>query len=129
MRYIKLITIAVPAAILSGCAYVHTPPYTLIDEVPVVKIGASTTHSENHIVYIPANTPFPVEFTLKGSVLSQPASSKVTVSFKRDLYLYKSWASENGRIWINSHKLLDVEPSGGFDATGGRVEVKLDYAR
>jgi hypothetical protein len=51
------------------------------------------------------------------------------VSFKRDLYLYKSWASENGRIWVSAHRLLEVAPSGGFDETGGKVEVKFDYAK
>lgn len=129
MRYTQTIAAALMAANLCACAYVHTPPYTLIDEVPVVKIGASVRPSEAHIVFIPANTPFPIEFTATGSILNQPASSKVMVSFKRDLYLYKSWASENGRYWVNTRRLLKVERSGGFDATGGRVEEKLDYAR
>ena len=129
MRCTQMITAALMSANLCACAYVHTPPYTLIDEVPVVKIGTSVRTQEAHIVFIPANTPFPIVFTAKGSILMQPASSKVMVSFKRDLYLYKSWASENGRIWVNTRRLLRLDHSGGFDATGGKFEEKLDYAR
>lgn len=129
MRFSGIFAAASAILLLSGCAYVHTPPYTLIDEIPVVEVGTTDRHPEDHIVLIPANTPFPVEFSLTGNVLNRPASSKVMVSFKRDLYLYKSWASENGRIWVNAHRLLEVAPSGGFDETGGKVEVKLDYAK
>ena len=128
MHVTNTLTAALSIALLSGCAYVHTPPYTLIDRVPVVEVGASERHPGEHIVHIPANTPFPVVFSMQGDVLNRPASSQVMVSFKRDLYLYKSWASENGRIWINAHRLLDIAPSGGFDETGGKVEVKIDYA-
>lgn len=46
--------------------------------------------------------------------------------FKQDIYLYKYWASFDGKTWVNSHKLMNVEPSGGFDMSGGKIEVKLD---
>ena len=51
------------------------------------------------------------------------------VRFKQDLFLYKSWTSENGRIWVSTYRLLEVAPCGGFDETGGKVEVKFDYAK
>nr|WP_319393682.1 hypothetical protein [uncultured Desulfobacter sp.] len=46
--------------------------------------------------------------------------------FKQDMYLYKYWAGLDGKNWINSHQLMSVEPSGGFDKAGGKVEVKLN---
>jgi hypothetical protein len=61
-------------------------------------------------------------------VFTENASSKVMVSFKQEMYLYKYWASLDGKTWINSHKLLNVQPSGGFNTSGGKVEVKLDHA-
>ncbi len=80
-------------------------------------------------MFVPANTDFPVAFSLKGTVLNDDKSSKVMVSFRKDMYLYKYWASLDGKTWINSHKLMTVEPSGGFDKSGGKVEVKLDFSK
>jgi hypothetical protein len=117
-----------PFLILAGCAAMNAPSSSLIDNKPVVRIGETGAVPDDHIVFIPANTEFPIEFSVKGSVFNKDASSKVMVSFKRDMYLYKYWASLDGKTWTNSHKLLDVEPSGGFDKSGGKVEVKLNYA-
>jgi hypothetical protein len=106
----------------------NTPSATLIDTKPVITIGEDSKVSEDHIVFIPANKKFPFEFSVKGSVFTENASSKVMVSFKQDMYLYKCWASFDGITWMNSHKLLNVQPTGGFNASGGKVEVKLDRA-
>jgi hypothetical protein len=113
-------------AILIGCASMNTPKTSLIDTVPVVKIGEAGDAPEEHIVFIPANTEFPVQFSLKGTIFNSDLSSIIMASFKRDLYLYKYWSSLDGKSWVNSHKLFDVKPSGGFDKSGGKVEVKLD---
>jgi hypothetical protein len=110
---------------LLGCASMYSPSSSLIDEKPVVKIGSASSPSADQIVFIPANVEFPIRFSVKGAVFNEPVTSAVMVSFKEDLYLYKYWASRDGKTWVNSHELLKVEPSGGFDASGGKVEVKL----
>lgn len=107
----------------------NTPKASLIDTVPVVKIGEVGGTPEDHIVFIPANTEFPVHFSLKGTIFNNDVSSTIMSSLRQDLYLYKYWASLDGKKWVNSHKLLDVKPSGGFDKSGGKVEVKLDIVR
>ena len=107
----------------------NTPSSSSIETIPVVKIGVTGDTSKDHIVYIPANTYFPVVFSIKGNVFSENGTSKVMVSFKKDMYLYKYWASLDGKTWINSHKLMKVEPSGGFDASGGKVEVDLNLVQ
>jgi hypothetical protein len=106
----------------------NAPSASLIDTKPVITISEDGKAPEDHIVFIPANRKFPIEFSVKGNVFTENVSSKVMVSFKQDMYLYKYWASLDGKTWINSHKLLNVEPSGGFNASGGKVEVKLDHA-
>ena len=114
--------------LLFGCASMNTPSPSLIETMPVVTVGeAHSTHKE-HIVFIPANTKFPVEFSVKGSVFTENASSKVMVSFKQDMYLYKYWASFDGKKWVGSHKLMNVKPSGGFDKSGGKVEVEIELS-
>jgi len=112
--------------IINGCASMNTPSSSLIESVPVVKIGDSNDVPKDHIIFIPANTEFPIEFSVKGTVFNQDIASKVITSFKQDMYLYKYWASLDGKNWVNSHKLMNVEPSGGFEKSGGKVEVKLD---
>ncbi|MGH1428616.1 MAG: hypothetical protein ACRBEE_11805 [Arenicella sp.] len=104
----------------------NTPNASLIDTIPVIKVGDLKEAPKDHIVFIPANVEFPIQFSLKGSVFNEDVSSTVMTSFKRDLYLYKYWASLDGKKWVNSHKLMKVEPSGGFDKTGGKVEVKIN---
>jgi len=129
MRLTKIITLSLLLSLLFGCASMNTPSSSLVDEKPVVTIGSANNPSEDHIVFIPANTEFPVEFSIKGDVFNKSAVSKIMVSFKENLYLYKYWASLDGKTWVNSHKLLNVEPSGGFDVSGGKVEVKLNLAK
>ncbi len=116
-------------AILNGCASMKLPEESLIDTVPLVRINESGYTSEDHILFIPADTEFPIRFSLRGTILNSDISSIVMASFKHDIYLYKYWASLDGKNWVNSHKILDVEPSGGFDKSGGIVEVKLDIVQ
>jgi len=115
--------------ILIGCASMNTPSSSLIESVPIIKIGESNDASKDYIIFIPANTEFPIEFSVKGTVFNQDIASKVMASFKQNIYLYKYWASLDGKNWVNSHKLMNVEPSGGFDRSGGKVEVKLDLVQ
>jgi len=124
---IKILVFSIYLIILVGCASMSAPSSSLIDTRPVVTIGETTDVAEDHIVFIPAGTKFPVEFSVKGTVLDEAISSTVMVSFKKNMYLYKYWASLDGKTWIKSHKLMNVEPSGGFDKSGGMVEVKLDF--
>lgn len=124
----KIVAILFMVAI-SGCASMNTPSSSLIESVPVIKVGESNEAPKDHIVFIPANTEFPVEFSVKGTVFIQNISSKVMASFKQDMYLYRYWASLDGKNWVKSHKLVSVEPLGGFDKSGGKVEVKLDLVQ
>lgn len=121
----KILTVLFIVA-LPGCATMNTPSSSLIDTIPVVKVGEASNVPKEHIVFIPANTEFPIEFSVKGSAFNHDISSKAMASFKQDMYLYKYWASLDGMHWKNSHKLLSVEPSGGFDKQGGKVEVRLN---
>lgn len=121
--------ILLPLLVLTGCASMNTPSSSLIETTPVITIGDNGVAPAEHIVFIPANTDFPVEFSVKGSVFNNDVSSQAMVSFKQDMYLYKYWASLDGKTWVNSHKLMNVEPSGGFDASGGKVEVRLNLAK
>lgn len=129
MQFIKVATIGLLLTYLSGCTSVSAPSSSLIDNTPVITIGSTSNPPKDHIVFIPANTKFSVNFFVNGDVLNKSASTKVLVSFKKSIYLYKYWASLDGKAWVNSHKLLNVAPTGGFDTSGGKVEVRIDFAK
>jgi len=127
----KLVKFVVLGFVLSfvACLPVKGPSASLMDNKPVITIGSKAKVAKDHIVYIPAGRKFPITFAVKGSVFSKTVSATIMVSFKRNIYLYRRWASLDGKNWIHSHKLLKVRPSGGFDKSGGKVELKLDFAR
>jgi hypothetical protein len=129
MMLIKSFATSSLFVLLYGCASINTPSSSLIETKPVITIGEVSRASEDSVVFIPANMEFPVEFSVKGNVFEKNVSSKVMVSFKKDIYLYKYWASLDGKKWVNSHELMDVEPSGGFDVSGGKVGVEINFAK
>ena len=130
MRYIKIISTVVTVAVLSGCSScMCRPSASLIENTPIIKIGSTVKPPKEFILFIPANSNFPMEFSVKGDAFNEPRSSKVMVSFKKDMYLYNHWASIDGKHWIDFHTLLDVNPLGGFDTMGANIELKMDYAK
>ncbi|MBU0632532.1 hypothetical protein KKA17_07795 [bacterium] len=127
MRYTGMVTAIAAASILSGCVYV--PSASLIDHTPLVKIGSTAKPPKEFILFIPANTKFPMKFSATGDAFDNPESSTVMVSFKQDMYLYDYWASTDGKKWMDFHTLLDVKPTGGFDSMGANISIKMDYAK
>lgn len=127
MNIMKGVSLVVFIAALTSCASINKPSPTLIETLPIVTIGKADDAPKEHILFIPSNKEFPVTFLLNGTVLNDNKSSTIMISFRRDIYLYKYWASYDGKAWANSHELLSVNPSGGFDASGGKVEVRIDY--
>ncbi len=117
------------STVLASCASMSPPTSLLIESVPVINVGESNDVPEEHIVFIPANTEFPVQFSIKGTIFNQNISSIVMTSLKKDLYLYKHWSSFDGKSWIKSHKLMRGEISAGIDKSGGKVEIILDLVQ
>jgi hypothetical protein len=129
VKLIRVFAISLFFVLLFGCASMNPPSSSLIETKPVVTIGEASNTLEDHIVFIPANKEFPIVFSVKGSVFNETVSSNAIVSFKQDMYLYKYWASLDGEKWVNSHKLMNVELSGGFDVSGGKVGVEINLAK
>ncbi len=129
MRYINTIAVVLTLAVFSGCSCMYAPSSSLIDKTPVVKMGAMTKVPKEFILFIPANTKFPMHFLASGNAFDANATSTVMVSFKKDMYLYDHWASMDGKKWVDFHRLVDVRPSGGFDTQGANIGLKMDYIK
>lgn len=128
MKPVILVSTVMALCILSGCASVQAPSASLIDEVPVIQIGATEKPPKEHIIFIPANVSFPVEVKMDGSAFAYAPSLSTTASLKKDLYLYQYWASHDGKNWVEAHKMFKADVSAGVSASGGKAELKFDYA-
>jgi len=117
---------AIALATLAGCASMASAPTGQIAALPVVKVGDARPAGTEYVLHIPANSPIPVKLQARGSLLKAEQSVAGTISFARDVYLYKYWASHDRQHWENSHRLLNVSFNGGFDIAGLNVNVSLD---
>ena len=63
-------------------------------------------------VFIATNMDFPIDFSVKGGVFINQHHKKIMISFKENMYM--NGASFDGKTWLKSHKLLNVETSGSF---------------
>lgn len=112
--------------ITTGCASMYTPESSLIDTLPVIKIGEKELEGKEYILHIPAHTEFPVHFTVNGDLISLPVDQAPNTRIRKDLYVYKYWSSLDGRNWQPSRDLINMPIEIGMGPDGGQVNVKVD---
>lgn len=111
--------------LLVGCAGLPPAPLATMAQLPTVRVGDPIPPDTAYIVFYPAGYEFPVKLSASGSLFSSPVAVEGKAALARDLYLYKHWASHDGKIWLSSHDLLGVEFGGGFDAQGLQANIEL----
>ena len=112
--------------VLAGCATFQPVPVETISKLPVVRVGETAPATSEYVVFYPAGYSFPIKLKTRGSLFSVEKQVESQVTFSKNLYLYKYWASHDLITWKNSHELLGGEFGGGFDITGLHATVKLD---
>jgi Mlc titration factor MtfA (ptsG expression regulator) len=111
---------------LVGCASIQGAPVDEIAKLPIVRLGEQAPQGMEYVVFYPAGSSFPVTLTTGGSLFSERQQVRSEVSFAKDLYIYKYRASHDGKIWKNSHELLEVTFGGGFDISGLQANITLE---
>lgn len=119
-----LITITACLA-LGGCASLFGPPAEPpADEMagaPVVDYGQPAP-KQPFVLHYRAGTPLTVVAKVSGTLLDKTDSANLHVTLKRDIYVYKYWASFDGRHWQLGDKLVGglfrIELPGEKDGTG-----------
>jgi hypothetical protein len=114
---------------LTGCASLTTPSAEKMASLPVIEIGQKAPPGHEYILHIAAGKPVPFRLAVAGDALDRPAEATAMVAAKQDVYLYKRWASLDGRHWKPSHDLFKTWISVGLDPDGGKAEIKFDYAK
>ncbi len=110
---------------ISGCAWLAPVPVETMAKLPVVRVGEKPPQGD-HVVFFPAGVPVPVKLSTSGSMFQAATQVESQVILAKDLYLYKYWASRDGKAWRPSHALMSVEFGGGFDLQGLNADIKVD---
>jgi hypothetical protein len=114
---------------LSGCASMMSPSAEKMAALPVVEIGQPAPADNEYVLHIVAGKPAPFKLTVTGDAVMQPAEATVMVTARNDVYLYKYWASLDGKTWKRIHDLFRNQIAIGMDNNGGKTEIRFDHAK
>ncbi len=115
--------------LFSGCASMFTPDSDLINELQIVKMGSQKPDGDEYILHIPAGTKIPVNFSLKGSLISAPIDNKSVTQLNHGLYIYKYWASLDGKNWQATGDLINMPISLDVSPEGGQIGIKVNVIK
>ena len=78
--------------------------------VPIVKFGETAQVKANEfILHYPAGTPLPVMAAVRGDLLEKTDQANLTVTLKKDIYLYRNWVSFDGKTWLDGEKTINSQ--------------------
>ena len=107
-RHPLAITAAALAALsLSGCAGLVLPSADTMAKLPVVRFGEQAPKHREYVLLLPAHTPLPIDASVEGSLLAQGAKVPMTVTLKKNIYLYKRWISFDDKTWMPGQDVVD----------------------
>ena len=118
-------------AALSGCATTRVPTADALATLPVVTFGDPAPNHLEYVLYFPAGKPIPSETFVRGNALVRDAEGRLDVALKRDLYVYKGWASFDKKEWRPDRELITVAvlvkvPS-PVHPRAGQLGVQIDF--
>jgi hypothetical protein len=123
----KTIVLVLSLILLTGCTLLPAPGSDLIDSKTVVRLGDPTRPAGNdYVLYIPAGKPVAIRLQVDGALFRGSKQLETAVTLKRDLYIYKYWASYDGRDWSKWNGLAKFEFSAGMGPGGADFRVKVD---
>jgi hypothetical protein len=122
----KRLLFPLAALLLTSCAAMQPATTEAISKLPIVRVGDTPPKGGEYIVHYPAGYEIPVTLTTRGSLFGDEQQIHAHTTLAKDLYLFKYWASHDGKHWMSSHTLLDVKFSGGFDVHGLQSNIELD---
>ena len=124
IRNVLLITLAM--VLFSACASMYVPDSDLINKLQIVKMGNEKPEGHEYILHIPAGTKIPVNFSVNGSLISAPIENKSVTKINQELYIYKYWASFDGKNWQPTRDVIKMPITLDVNSEGGQIHVKVD---
>lgn len=125
----RLILASLVAASLSACAGLP-PSKAEIAQAPHLQFGQPLPEGNNYVLHFPAGTPLPVSTIVDGSLFEQDGQATLHVTLKRDVYVFRQFASFDGQNWqparalIETRLELQIPQKDGSNA--GMLHIKMD---
>ena len=124
----RTFSLALAALSLSGCASVIAPSAEKLATLPMVEIGQTAPADGEYILHIAAGKPISFKLEVAGDAVTRAGSATTVVESRREVYLYKYWASLDGKTWQRTHQLFKTAFSVGLYPNGGTATVRIDEA-
>ena len=129
MKLTRMLIAASTCVALTACA--GLPPSTAeIAKAPQIRFGQPLPEGKDYVLFFPAATPLPASIVVDGSLFEQEGHASFNVTLKRDIYLYRQFASFDGKNWqlgrdlIKSQLELQIPQKDGGNA--GMLHLKMD---
>lgn len=129
MKFSNIFLTLVVAILFSGCASMYVPDSDLINKLQIVKMGSKKPTGDQYILHIPAGANIPVQFSLKGDLISTPIDNNAITQLKHELYVYQYWASLDGKNWQPTGEIIKMPITIDVGPEGGKVLVKVDVIK
>lgn len=102
------------------------PDASLLDKVPTVTMGQPEVRYNDYALYIPGGQTFPVELSLSGDLIRGKHSQTIEVQLDRDVYLYQTWISYDGKQWSDTKETVGIGISMGLDHEKAQFGFSID---
>lgn len=124
--------IGIAALLLAACANLASPPSAeTVATLPTVRFGQPAPEGKDFILRYPAGTPLPMDVSINGNIFEKNEQTTLNQRLKRDIYVYKTWASYDGKTWQRANQLvggkIELHLPGETDGrTAGRLRVEFN---
>lgn len=103
----NVLSLAIAALSLSACASLTPPSPEETAALPTVLFGQTAPEGKDFILHYPAGVPLPMETSVTGNLFEKDEIATLTPRLKHDIYVYKTWASYDGKTWQRGNQLVD----------------------
>jgi len=106
--------IAIASLSLAACTSLFPPTTEETAALPTVRFGQKAPEVKDFILLYPAGQPLPMAVSISGNIFERNEQTTLNPRLKRDIHVYKHWASYDGKTWLKGSQLI-----------GGNIELRL----
>lgn len=108
MKRLILSSIIAASTALTACAGLP-PSASDIAKAPQIQFGQPLPEGKDYVLHFPAGTPLPVSTVVDGSLFEHDGHATFNVTLKRDVYVYRQFASFDGQNWQPARNLIETQ--------------------
>ncbi len=129
MKY--LVAAVLVLALAGPLSAAALPTYESLAKMPVVLFGEPVPKADHILMFMPGQ-PITMAISIEGSLFSQPAATDLVVTPSRTIFVFKEWASLDGKTWLPRGDLIKsdvlVKIPGYNHPLPGMLRVRMDLA-